>query len=73
MTLEQSLTPAEQSLLELGEYRPVHTRAGREPELQKAPAEVHTGAEATGDVPESSIGRFTRNLAEKVAPSRRLA
>ena len=44
------------------------TRAGQEPDLQKAPAEVHAGIEATGDVPTTFMGRFTRNLAEKVTP-----
>jgi hypothetical protein len=38
------------------------------PELQKAPAEVHAGVEATGDVPQTFMGRFTRALGEKVTP-----
>jgi len=45
------------------------TRAGQEPELHKAPAEVHAGAEATGDVPQTFMGRFTRALSDKVTPS----
>jgi Mn-containing catalase len=46
------------------------TRSGQEPSLQKAPPEVHAGIEATGDdVPSTFMGRFTRALSEKVAPS----
>jgi hypothetical protein len=41
------------------------------PELQKAPAEVHAGVEATGDVPQTFMGRFTRALGEKVTPGLR--
>jgi Mn-containing catalase len=53
-----------------GEFRIVDplTRAGQEPELQKAPAEVHAGVEATGDVPQTFMGRFTRAISEKVTP-----
>jgi hypothetical protein len=45
------------------------TRSGREPSLQKAPAEVHAGAEATGDGPQTFMGRFARAISDKVAPS----
>jgi len=41
---------------------------GQEPELQPAPPEVHAGAEATGNVPASALGRFTRSAVEKVTP-----
>jgi hypothetical protein len=30
---------------------------------------VHAGVEATGDVQETMMGRFTRGLDEKVSPS----
>jgi len=54
-----------------GEFRIADplSSAGQEPELQKAPHEVHAGVEATGDVQETMMGRFTRGLAEKVTPS----
>jgi Mn-containing catalase len=44
---------------------------GQEPQLQKAPPEVHAGAEATApDGVGTAFGRFTRGVVDKVRPGR---
>jgi hypothetical protein len=42
--------------------------ARQEPSLRPAPPEIHAGVEATGNVPASALGRFSRNVADKVTP-----
>ncbi len=45
------------------------TRVGPAPELQKAPPEVHAGVESTDPTGAASpLGRFTRNVVDKVTP-----
>jgi Mn-containing catalase len=40
---------------------------GQEPELTRVPPEIHAGADSTGTVAGSALGRFMRNVGDKVS------